>query len=119
MEIETIMEWLDAQIEQLGDSSPKKLDELRERRSALAYEIEVFSTVIGKEPVKIRIENGDKSYPTEIDEIDRCPYCCSVDIDEDERGKIFEDSGYFGYKCYECKGTWTIAGTIDRIILDV
>ena len=43
MEIEAIMESLDTQIGQLGDSSPKKLEELRERRSALAYELEVFT----------------------------------------------------------------------------
>ena len=46
MEIETIMKSLDAQIEQLGNSSPKKLEELRERRCALAYEMEVFAVSV-------------------------------------------------------------------------
>jgi len=74
----------------------------------------------GREPAKIRIENGDEWDSTEIDacDIDKCPYCGGTDIDEDQRGRIFEDSGYFDYKCCGCKATWTLAGTIDRVILD-
>ncbi len=41
-------------------------------------------------------------------------------MDEDRHGetRILDESGYFVYTCYECKRELTLAGTIDRVILD-
>ncbi len=99
-----------------------------ERR--LAAEIERLGTELSiarrrasddSAPAKISVENGSDDDPCEIDadDIDKCPYCGTANVDRDGyEERIFEDSGYFPRKCYECKGTWTLAGTIDRVILD-
>lgn len=74
----------------------------------------------GIEPAAIERYDSEGRLMTAMNdfEIDQCPYCGTRSIDEDERGEIFDESGYFRYKCYGCKRTWTLAGTIDRVIED-
>lgn len=53
----------------------------------------------------------------DVDNIRRCPYCGSNNVDNACAAEFFDDSAYFDHACKSCDGAWTLVCTVDRILL--